>query len=104
MTIPYRFQTEILIVKLIQNQKGRSKAEPLQNPTNLDKTMAKKQNELISILGWTSGDIPRRWQVVMIGDENDFVSVSSYLKKGMLNSNPGKIEHSVAFQNNYWRI
>jgi hypothetical protein len=51
MTIPYRFQTEILIVKLIQNQKGRSKAEPLQNPTNLDKTMAKKQNELISILG-----------------------------------------------------
>ncbi len=58
----------------------------LRNSMKLSKTMAKKQNKLLSLWCWTSGEIPWRWwQMVTIGDENgdDFVSMSTYWKKRM---------------------
>jgi hypothetical protein len=71
------------------------------NSAKLDETMAKKQNNLLSLRGWTSGEISQRWWlVVMIGDKNDNDSMSVT----NVNQNPGKTDHSVASQNSYWRL
>jgi hypothetical protein len=46
--------------------------------------MAKKKNNLLSLRGWQSGEIPQRWWVVMKDDEYGYVhlnSVSTYSQK-----------------------
>ncbi len=65
--------------------------------------MAKKQNKLLSLQDWTSGEIPRL--VVMIAYKgDDSVSVSAFSQKQLLIQKPGKADYSVASQNSYWRI
>ncbi len=39
------------------------------NQCKLDDTMAIKRNNLLSLRGWQSGEIPQRWWVLMIDDE-----------------------------------
>jgi len=77
-------QTEVFIAKLMQNQKrGNQKQNHCKVRRNLKKPWQKSE-QLSFIPGWTSGEIPQRWWLVlMIGDENgdDSMSVSPYSQK-----------------------
>jgi hypothetical protein len=73
---------KILIAK---SKCKKAQAKSLRNSRKLDETMANKQNNLLSLRGWQSGEISRsQWVVILMVMLTFLFSVNTYSQNPML--------------------